>query len=55
MRIIKSNSEREVEVKEIISKLAKAGIKVQSGKKGPKDGRFSGVIGDRQEELKLNI
>lgn len=39
----------------ITSKLAKAGIKVQSGKKVPKNGEFSGILGNSKKILELKI
>jgi hypothetical protein len=39
----------------ITSRLDKAGIKVRSGKKAPKNGEFSGIIGTSKKVLELKI
>ncbi len=39
----------------ITNKLARAGIKVQSGKKTAKNGEFSGILGNSKKVLELKI
>ncbi|MFD2760892.1 hypothetical protein [Lentibacillus juripiscarius] len=41
--------------KSIEKRLTSAGIKVQSGKKAPKKGEFSGIISNSKRVLKLKF
>ncbi|MFD2044658.1 hypothetical protein ACFSTA_08120 [Ornithinibacillus salinisoli] len=40
---------------EVMGRLQSAGMKVLQGKKSPKNGRYSGIIGSKREERVLNI
>lgn len=46
---------RQQEQNKIETKLNNAGIKVQPGKKAPKNGHYSGIVGNRGKVLELNI
>jgi hypothetical protein len=39
----------------ITNKLARAGIKVQSGKKAPKNDEFPGILGNSKKVIELKI
>jgi hypothetical protein len=40
---------------EIMSRLQNAGIKVLPGKKSPKNGKYSGIVGSERKERVLNV
>jgi ABC-type xylose transport system substrate-binding protein len=51
----KQEQRRQQEQNKIKNKLNEAGIKVHPGKKVPKNGQYSGIIGNRGRVLQLNI
>lgn len=40
---------------EVMNRLQSAGIKVIPGKKSPKDGKYSGIVGNERKERVLNV
>jgi hypothetical protein len=40
---------------EVMDRLQRAGIKALPGKKTPKDGTYSGVVGSERKERVLNV
>ncbi|WP_164670251.1 hypothetical protein [Virgibacillus doumboii] len=55
MSTIKNKQTNQQQRKEIIDKLQRAGIKVNQGKKSPKNGRYSGLIGGERKKITINI
>ncbi|WP_121615789.1 hypothetical protein [Virgibacillus halodenitrificans] len=46
---------KDQEQQQIIKQLSRAGINVKEGKKTPRDGKYSGVVGDFGNKIKVNI
>ncbi|MBM7602782.1 hypothetical protein JOC75_000752 [Metabacillus crassostreae] len=40
---------------EVMSRLQSAGIKVLPGKKSPKNGKYSGIVGSERKKRVLNV
>lgn len=53
-RITKTQSKKQIKTT-ITTKLTNAGIKVHSGKKSPREGEYSGIIGNSKKILELKI
>jgi hypothetical protein len=51
----KSKRDIESEQNEIISRLSSAGILLKKGKKGPANGRFTGIIGRSSDILSIKL
>lgn len=52
---VQSRGQNKATQKSIEKRLTSAGIKVQSGKKTPKKGEFSGIISNSKKVLKLKF
>ncbi|UGB30651.1 hypothetical protein [Metabacillus sp. B2-18] len=46
---------KQSEQTEIMSRLQSAGIKVLPGKKSPRDGKYSGIVGSERKKRVLNV